>query len=56
MAWGEWTKSSGLYSEVTLLWDGEKYVGKYRSKMDMSGSLVLKPVSEVQSFLKGFLD
>ena len=55
-AWGEWTKSSGLYSEVTLLWDGEKYVGEYRSNMDMSGSLVLKPVSEVQSFLKGFLD
>merc|ERR1719487_2298289 len=56
VAWGEWTKSSGLYSEVTLLWDGEKYVGEYRSNMDMSGSLVLKPVSEVQSFLKGFLD
>merc|ERR1719352_978391 len=56
VAWGEWTKSSGLYSEVTLLWDGEKYVGEYRSNMDMSGSLVLKPVSEVHSFLKGFLD
>jgi len=56
VAWGEWTKSSGLYSEVTLLWDGEKYVGEYRSNMDMSGSLVLKPVSEVQNFWKGFLD
>ena len=42
VAWGEWTKSSGLYSEVTLLWDGEKYVGRYRSNMDMSGTLVLK--------------
>lgn len=56
VAWGEWTQSSGLYSEVTLLWDGEKYVGEYKSNMAMSGSLVLKPISEVQSFLRGFLD
>ena len=45
VAWGEWTESSGLYSEVKLLWDGEKYVGEYRSNMAMSGSLVLKSVS-----------
>merc|ERR1719478_276052 len=42
VAWGEWTKSSGLYSEVMLVWDGEEYVGSYRSNMGMSGTLVLK--------------
>jgi hypothetical protein len=42
VAWGEWTKSSGLYSEVMLVWDAEEYVGSYRSNMGMSGTLVLK--------------
>ena len=45
-----WPGASGLSHpactvQVKLLWDGEKYVGEYRSNMAMSGSLVLKSVS-----------
>ena len=48
--WRVWPGASGLSHpactvQVKLLWDGEKYVGEYRSNMAMSGSLVLKSVS-----------
>ena len=41
-AWGEWTKSTGLYSEVKLQCGEGTLSGKYKSNLGMAGELELK--------------
>jgi len=41
-AWGEWTKSTGLYSEVRLQCGERTLSGKYKSNFGMAGELELK--------------